>query len=58
MLCVNLVEIGPAVLEKIFKLVNVFSLFRNYLPLIKSGALHLNKLDAPLPKDIHCVKFG
>ena len=41
----SLVEIDPVVLEKIFNFVNVFSLFRNYLPLEKGGALHLNKLD-------------
>ena len=27
-----------------FKFVNVFSLFRNYLPLVKGGAFHLDKL--------------
>ena len=32
-----------------FNFVNVFSLFRNYLPLEKGGALHLNKLESPLP---------
>ena len=32
----------------------VFSLFRYYLPLEKSGALHLNKLDSPSPKDALC----
>ena len=43
----NLVEIGLVVLEKkIFKFVNVFWLFRNYLPLEKGGTLYLNKLDA------------
>ena len=30
---------------------NVFSLFPNYLPLEKGGALHFNKLEAPSPKD-------
>ena len=34
--------------------VNVFSLFRNYLPLEKGGALHLNKLESLLPKDTLC----
>ena len=33
---------------------NVFSLFRNYLPLEKGGALHLKKLESPLPKDALC----
>ena len=35
-------------------LVNVFSLFLNYLPFEKGGALHLNKLDSPAPKDALC----
>ena len=34
-----------------FNFVNVFSLFRNYLPLEKGGVLHLNKLESPSPKD-------
>ena len=34
--------------------VNVFSLFPNYLPLEKGGALHFNKLEFPLPKDALC----
>ena len=34
--------------------VNVISLFCNYLPLEKSGPLHLNKLESPLPKDALC----
>ena len=34
--------------------VNVFSLFRNYLPMEKGGALHLNKLESPSPKDALC----
>ena len=36
------------------KKTNVFSLFRNYLPLEKGGALHLNKLESPTPKDALC----
>ena len=49
----RLVEIGPVVLEKkILKFRKcVFSLFRNYLPLEKGWALHLNKLESPSPKD-------
>ena len=38
-----------------------FSLFRNYLPLEKGGALHLKKLESPLPKDALCqvwLKFA
>ena len=31
-----------------------FSLFCNYLPLEKNAALHLNKLESPLPKDALC----
>ena len=34
--------------------VNVFSLFRNYLPLEKDRAPHLNKLDSPSPKNALC----
>ena len=50
-----LVEIFPLVLEKvIFNYVNVFLLFRNYLPLDKS--LHLNKLESPSSKDL--VEIG
>ena len=40
--------------RRFFNFVNVFSLFRNYLPLEKGGALHLNKLESPLPKDALC----
>ena len=51
----SIVEIGRLVLErKIFKLVNVFSLFRNYLPLEKGGAIHLKKNDYPSVKDDFC----
>ena len=47
-----MVEISSVVLEKIFlNFVNVFSLFRNYLPLEKGEALHLNKLEFPSPKE-------
>ena len=50
-----MVEIGPLVLErKIFKFVDEFSLFRNYLPLEKGGTFHLNKLDSPLANDDLC----
>ena len=37
-----------------FNFVNVFSLFRNYLPLKKGGGLHLNKLESSSPKDAFC----
>ena len=50
------VKIGPVVLEKkiFLNFVNVFSLFHNYLSLEKGGALHLHKLESPLPKDTLC----
>ena len=52
----SLVEIGSVVLDKkiFFNFVNLFSLFGNYLPLEKGGALHLNKLESPSPKDALC----
>ena len=34
--------------------VKIFSQFRNYLPFEKGGALHLNKLESPSPKDAIC----
>ena len=37
--------------EDFSNFVNIFSLFLNYLPLEKGGALHLNKLESPSPKD-------
>ena len=40
--------------EEFFNFINVFSLFRNYLPLEKGGALHLNKFESPSPKDALC----
>ena len=44
----RLVEIGSVVLEKriFLNFINVFSLFRNYLPLEKGGVLHLKKLES------------
>ena len=49
----SFVEIDPVVLEKkiFINFNNVFSLFRFYLPLEKGVALHLNKIESPLPKD-------
>ena len=49
----SLVEIGSVVLEKkiFLNFIIVFSLFQNYLPLEKGGALHLNKLESPSHKD-------
>ena len=45
----SLVEIGSVILEKkiFFNFINVFSLFRNYLPLEKGRALYLNKTLIP-----------
>ena len=41
--------------RKIFKyFVNEFSLFLYYLPFERCVALHLNKLESPLPKDALC----
>ena len=40
--------------RRFFKFVNLFSLFLNYLLLEKDGALHLNKLESPSPKDALC----
>ena len=50
----SLVEFGKVALEKIFKCVNVFLLFCNYLHLEKGSALHLIKLESPSPKDASC----
>ena len=38
----------------LLNVVNVFSLFRYYLPLEKGKALYLNKLESRLPKDALC----
>mgnify|MGYP003683931793 CR=1 FL=1 len=40
--------------RRFFKFVNVFLLFHNYLSLEKGGALHVNKLESPTPKDTMC----
>ena len=40
--------------RRFLKSINVFSLFRNYLPLEKGRGLHLNKLEPPSPKDVLC----
>ena len=50
----SLVEIGPVALDTSFNFLNVFLLFRNYLPLEKDRALHLNKLQFSSPKDALC----
>ena len=40
--------------EDFFNFINLFLLFLNYLPLEKGGALYLNKLEFPSPKDTLC----
>ena len=40
--------------RRFLNFVNVFSLFRYHLPLEKGGAIHLNKLESPLPKKALC----
>ena len=51
----NLVEVGPAVLgKKILKILRMYiSLFRNYLHLKKSWALHTNKRE---PRALHFIE--
>ena len=46
--------------EIFFHFVNVFSLFRNYLPVEKGVAFYLNKLETPPPPNwsMLCAKFG
>ena len=43
--------------RRFLKFVYAFSQFPNYLPLEKGGALNLNKLESPSPKDEFCM-FG
>ena len=46
---------------RFFNFVNVFSLFRNHLPLEKGGALNLNKFEPPSPQrcfDPSVVEIG
>ena len=48
---------GSVILEKriLFNFVNVFSLFRNYLPLEKGGDLSLNRIEiGPVVLDVKC----
>ena len=40
--------------RRFLNVINVLSLFRNYLPLEKDQALHLNNLESPLPKNALC----
>ena len=44
--------------RRFFNFVNIFSLFRNYLPLEKGRALHLKKNLNPLHPRMLCAKFG
>ena len=37
-----------------FNFVNIYLLFRNYLPLVKRRVLHLNQLESPSPKEVMC----
>ena len=49
----SLVEIGSVVLEKkIFDFVNVFSLFRYYLPLKKGVVINFNKIEYTITEDV------
>ena len=50
----SLVEIGPAVLEKIFKFRQCIFAISKLSPLGKGQGLHLNKLESPSPKDALC----
>ena len=50
----SLVEIGPVILKRTLNFINVFSLFRNYLPLEKDRAFHLKKLESLSPKNVLC----
>jgi len=58
----SLDEISSVVLEKKnFKFLKCIFSICNYLPLEKDGALHLNKLESPSPKDALCqvwLKFA
>ena len=50
-------EFGSAIFEKILKFRDVFSLFRNYLPLEKGMALYLNKLQSPFTRECNYPLF-
>ena len=43
--------------RRFLNFVNVFSPFRNYLPLEKGGALHLNKLESFYPRML-CANYS
>ena len=40
--------------RRFLNFVNIFSLFRYYLPLERGGGFHLNKFESPSPKDALC----
>ena len=57
-LCRVCLKLAQCILIRRFlNVVNVFSLFRNYLPLETDMVLHMNKLESPLPNDAF-AKFG
>ena len=53
-LCQVMLKLAHWFGRRFLNFVNVFSVFRNYLPLDKGGALHLNKLESISPKDALC----
>ena len=53
-LCQVWLKLAQLFWRRFLKFVNVFSLFHNYLPFEKRGALHLNKLDSSIPNDDLC----
>ena len=57
-LCQDWLKLTQWFLKRNFLISPILSLFRNYLPLEKDMALHLNKLESPTPKDALCAKFG
>ena len=40
--------------RRFLNFIDVLSLFRNYLPFVKGGAIRLNKLESPSSKDALC----
>ena len=56
-LCQVWIKLAQWFWRRFLNFVNVFSLFPNYLPLEKGGALHLKKLESPSPR-MFCAKFG
>ena len=59
MICANLVEIGPLVLQQIFNFVNVILLFCYHLPMEKGVTLNfINKKTDTLYPRMSCAKIG